>query len=566
MMSITNKSMTVLAATLCAVLAIACDDMAMMSGDCFDDLDCGPGKVCDLSNHRCKKVDSLPEIVDFELTPIKGNGTAETQIPNKNLASLLNISDVELLMDTAVRVFGHVDSYEAPGGVPGNLVIERHPQIDNRRLVWNIAVNTSGDFDSDEVTPGLHDVLFKPSIEARASFPQMEIAELDIASGDTGEINLTTALEYPVFPTVEELDGQEKLLLVRGQVLQSQSSPHPVTGIEVEGITDQDLRTSLAVPDEQGYFYLRLPVRRTVEPNGDLIECQPQSLDIIIRPVGDRRLPTVEVQAVELEGPELGVFYMGDEPTPYSLSGTVTDMGGNPIPECWLKFEAENVGNGTFAEDIYADSNGDFSTNLPEGTYRITAIPPLSSGVRMETVTLVLFEKTSNLIIMLRNRYRLTGEVTDSVGGQVADVIVRAKRLSSVSGVDDEVVRTYEGITEANGTFDLPVDSGRYNIYFIPPAASGLPRQLPKRVYVADADESLDVVLPSPAVVKGHIFDQFGEPQCDVTIDVYSSTETAAYLIGQTISDSPDDGCTGAYTVIIPAELADEDEEEQPTD
>jgi hypothetical protein len=141
----------------------------------------------------------------------------------------------------------------------------------------------------------------------------------------------------------------------------------------------------------------------------------------------------------------------------------------------------------------------------------------------------------------------------------VADVIVRAKRLSTVSGLEDGVVRTYEGLTEGNGTFSLPVDSGRYNVYFIPPAATGLPRQLPKRVYIADENESVTMSLPSPAVVQGHIFDQFGEPQCDVTIDVYSSTETNAYLIGQTISDSPEDGCDGSYTVIIPAKLVPEE-------
>jgi hypothetical protein len=177
----------------------------------------------------------------------------------------------------------------------------------------------------------------------------------------------------------------------------------------------------------------------------------------------------------------------------------------------------------------------------------------------METATLVLFENEPDLIIMLKNRFRLTGEVRDSEGNKVADVIVRAKRLWTVGGAEDGVVRTYEGITGSNGAFSLPVDSGRYNVSLIPPAASGLPRQLPKRVYIADSDESLTITLPSPSVVKGHIYDEFGEPQCDVTIDVYSSTETNAYLVGQTISDSPEDGCTGAYAVIIPDKLVPEE-------
>jgi protocatechuate 3,4-dioxygenase beta subunit len=555
-----SRNLLIIAVALAAVVGLAgCEDAGLSDGcdQCVDSLDCPPDYKCDPSTGCCEPHGPPDAVVDFELIPIKGSGTAETQVPSMDLASLINISDVELEMDSAVRVWGKVYSPEAMGGIPGNLVIDRLPEIDNRRLVWNISVNENGEFESDEVTPGEHDVLFKPS--NRESFPQMEVAGLEIAPDANGEMDLTLALAYEPFPAEEDLLNQEKLRLVRGQVLQSQSSPHPVTGIEVEGITDQGLRTSLVEPDEEGYFYLRLPMRRTVEPNGDLIECQPQSLDITIRPMDDRRLPTVEVQAVELEGPELGVFYMGDEPIPYSLSGTVTDMGGNPIPDCRLKFEAENIGNGTFSDEVRTDSAGMFSTNLPEGTYKITAIPPLLSDIRMETVTYVLFENRPDLIIMLENRFRLTGEVTDSLGAKVADVIVRAKRLSTVSGLEDGVVRTYEGITEANGTFDLAVDSGRYNVYFTPPAATGLPRHLPKRVYIADEDESLTVNLPSPAVVQGHIFDQSGNPQCDVTIDVYSSTETNAYLIGQTISDSPDDGCDGSYTVIIPDKLVPEE-------
>ncbi len=540
---------------LAAALASCSEETLSEYGPCLDSLDCPPDQMCDLQSGRCIPIPDPQAVVDFELIPIKGGGTAETQIPENDLASLIKAGDVELELSTAVQVSGDVYSHEAMGGVPGTLVIDRHPEIDNRWLVWNITVSENGHFESGEITPGRHDVLFKPS--NRQDFPQIQIAGLEISPDEYGQMDLTLALEYEEFP--QDLYDQDVLRLVRGQVLQSQTYPHPVTGIEVEAMTEHGLRTSLAVPDEQGYFYLRLPLRRTVETNGDLIECHPQFLDVTIRPTGDRRLPTVEVESVELAGPELGVFYMGEEPTSYTFSGTVMDTGSNPVPECRLRFEAENIGNGTYTHEIKSQSDGQFSTILPEGTYDITAIPPLQSGVRMQTSTWVLFQNESNVIIMIKNRFTLSGEVQDSEGGRVADVVVRAKRLGTVGGVDDGVVRTYEGITGSNGTFSLPVDSGRYNVHFIPPAASGLPRQLPKRVYIADSNESVEISLPSPAVVQGHVYDEYGNPQCDVTVDVYSSTETNAYLIGQTISDSPEDGCTGAYAVIIPRTLAPEE-------
>jgi hypothetical protein len=555
-MKLTAKILVV----LLGLVASACD---MADGDsgpiCYDSLDCPPDQKCDLSTNRC--YDHLPPqaVVDFELTPGGGSGCGAMQIPEKDLANLLTISDVELEMTNSVLVSGQVMSY-VPGGVPGTLVFTRHPLIDNRCLACNISVIEDGTFFS-EVSPGTNDIIFKPS--NRADLPYFMLSEFVVPDDEAGELELTNYLEIPKYPTEDELNTQTELLLVRGQVLQSQSYPHPVTGLKVEGHTGDGLRTSQAEPDEQGYFYLRLPVTRTVEGNGDLVDTIPELIDIVIRPgSSDARLPTVTVEGVELEGPELGVFYLGEVPQPLSVTGVVTDRGGNPIPECMLHFRAENIGNGTFSHQMQATSSGEFSTNLPPGTYQITAVPPLLSQLRVGKFPLVLFENIPDLVIMLEMRPTLQGTVSDNEGNRVGDIIVRAKRLSEVSGVDDGVVRTYEGITESNGTFAIPVDSGIFNVSFIPPAASGLPRiPKPMRVYVTGDEPEYEIAaeLPAPAVIQGHVYSMSGEPQCSVNIDVYNSDEENAYLIGQTISDGPEDGCTGAYTVIVPEKLVSED-------
>jgi hypothetical protein len=551
------KILTKIALILPVLMIPACD-MADMSTGCYDSLDCPPDQKCDLKTHRC--YDYLPpqSVVDFELTPGGGSGCGAMQIPEKDLANLLTVSDVELVLASSVLVSGQI--LYAMGGVPGTLVFTRRAQIDNRCLACSLSVIEDGYFAS-EISPGTYDVTFKPS--NRSDFPQFLLSQLEVPYEEVEQLDLTTRLKIPEYPAEENLNDQEKLLLVRGQVLQSQSYPHPLTGIRVEGHTEHGLRTSLAEPDEQGYFYLRLPVKRSVEDNGDLIDCTPQLMDVIIRPSSsDARLPTVTVEGVELDGPELGVFYVGEVPQPLSFAGVVTDRGGNPVPECMLHFKSENIGNGTFSHQIQATSSGEFSTNLPPGTYQITAVPPLSSEIRVGKLTWVLFENIPDFVMMLEVRPSLRGTVSDSEGHRIADVIVRAKRLSEVSGVDDGVVRTYEGITGTNGTFSIPVDSGIFNVSFIPPAASGLPRlPEPMRVYVTGdkSEHEITASLSAPAVIQGHVYNNFGEPQCGVTIDVYNSDEDNAYLIGQTISDSPDDGCTGAYTVIIPAKLAPEE-------
>lgn len=560
------KLMTKILVVLLGLFVSACDmaDFAE-SPICYDSLDCPPSQKCDLSTNEC--YDYLPPqaVVDFELTPGGGSGCGAVQIPEKDLANLLTISDVELELDNSVLVSGQVGSHNVMGGVPGTLVSTRHPLIDNRCLACNISVIEDGSFFS-EISSGTHDILFKPS--NRAEFPHFMLSEFVVPDEGAGELNLTNHLEIPEYPSEDELNEQVELLLVRGQVLQSQSYPHPVTGLKVEGHTEDGLRTSLAEPDEQGYFYLRLPVKRTVADKGDLVDTTPEFIDIVIRPSSsDARLPTVTVEGVELDGPELGVFYLGEVPQPLSVTGVVTDRGGNPVPECMLHFRAENIGNGTFSHQMQASSSGEFSTNLPPGTYQITAVPPLLSEIRIGKVPLVLFENIPDLVIMLEMRPSLRGTVADNEGNRVADIIVRAKRLSEVSGVDDGVVRTYEGISESNGTFSIPVDTGIFNVSFIPPAASGLPRlPAPMRIYVTGdiSEHEITADLPKPAVIQGHVYSMSGEPQCSVTIDVYNSDEENAYLIGQTISDGPEDGCTGAYAVIVPEKLV--PEEQPPTD
>jgi len=524
-----------------------CSDASLSSSKpCVDNLDCPLDKECDLDTFQCVDKD-LPKplsVIDLELTPVKGSGNSTTQ-STIDLEQVDNTNEINLEVVSAELLVGQITSPDVMGGIPGTLVATRSPDFDNRKLTWNISVNESGDFET-ELSPGVYDLLFKPS--NREGFPQISLTGFEIPAEQSPD------LSYHKFDNPE----QDPPLVISGRVLEKQTHLEPVANIKVEGITNQGLRTSITEPDAQGYFELRLPFSRYVEPDGDYQDVYPETIDITIRPSNSEvRLPTVTVPGVELIGTELGTFYIGDVPDTVVFSGVIVDKRGRPLPECQLRFTADNIGNGTFSDQIESDSTGNFMTPLPMGTYTVMGVPDLlcEAAIGSEIVELTA-ALTKN--IQLPDRAILSGTVTDDERIPVKDVIVEAKRLSTVSGVDDGVVRTFEVITEADGHFEIPVDMGRYRITMIPSAEGGLPRSLPTVAYVLEdyvMDSSATRLAP-PTVIQGHVFGQNGAmPLCGVTIDVFHSDENNAYLIGQTISGSVVEECSGSFAVIIPGNL-----------
>ncbi len=136
-------------------------------------------------------------------------------------------------------------------------------------------------------------------------------------------------------------------------------------------------------------------------------------------------------------------------------------------------------------------------------------------------------------------------------------LIMLAERTAAWLGIDDGVSRTFETISDPEGNFELKVDPGLYDLTFIPPPASGLPRLLHEDIIITDQDEEMtraSTTLPRPKVIQGNVFNHGGNPMCGVTVDVYRSDETEATLIGQAMSYIDDEGkCDGAFSMVVPS-------------
>jgi len=521
---------------------------------CIDNLDCALGQECNPDSLTCQNIVSQKplSVIDLELTPLKDSGFAATQIGGLDLKKVADTNEITLMVDDSVALQGRIPSPDAMGGLPGTLVATRRAGFDDRKLTWNITVSEDGGFEQT-VASGVYNLLFKPS--NREGFPQLMLCGLEIPSQSPPDLGYLQFAD----PATADLDGQDPLLVVRGQVLQSQAYPHPMNGITVDGVTDQGLYTSTATPDEQGVFYLRLPFTRVIDEHGERQEIFPVTVDVTLRPSsGDVRLPTVTVPGIDLSGADLGTFYIGDVPASHSLSGVVLDSSGRPVADCQLRYTAENIGNGSLTMQGQTDSTGHFATTLPEGSYQVKVIPDLLSTSVMQTVNIELTSDQSTNI-NLSDRPRLSGIVTDSSGLPAAGIAVKAKRLSTVSGVEDGVVRSYSGITAEDGSFELEVDFGRYSVTFIPTAASGLPRSLPRVAYITGDYYAMDASatkLAQPTLIQGHVFDANGAPICGVTIDVFHSpNDESSQLVGQAISGGIVEECGGSYAAIIPGNL-----------
>ncbi|NMB73600.1 MAG: carboxypeptidase regulatory-like domain-containing protein [Myxococcales bacterium] len=530
---------------------------------CIDNLDCPLNQRCE--SFRCVNFPSIvpTSVVAIEIHPGGIPGSAFTPIPELDLKDPeVDIDELEIETMPASRLQGTIDSPFAPGGVPGNLTASRDPAIDSRKLSFSIPVDDAGYFDF-EVTPSgpaegpdreryRYQLVFSPV--NRADLPQLGRQDFPITSGATAQPDF----KYPVYPAPENIESQTRLLLLRGKLLQSPAYPHPPTGYRVEGITAEGLRTNLVGLDAEGRFWLRLPVLRSSASPCDGERCFifPTHLALVIRPESsEARLPTIRVPDVSIDSYDLGTFFIGELPASRALSGTVTAADGSRLAEAWLFFTADRLGNGSFTYSVQTDSAGTFATTLPAGGYRVLLVPPDTAPARMEAFRLELWEDFNDWQLSLPPRLALSGTVRDFQKNAVPEVTVWATRMTDLDGNDDGVVRRWETQTDGLGRFTLALDAGRYNLEFVPPAVSRLPREQKTGFAVSnDTLDFLDVELPPPAFLQGHVFDSRGQPLCGATLSIFKADPDRAFLIGETISGGSST-CTGAFTVIIPGIL-----------
>ena len=156
-----------------------------------------------------------------------------------------------------------------------------------------------------------------------------------------------------------------------------------------------------------------------------------------------------------------------------TISGRVTAPGGAGIAA--LTVNASPVGGGTVGSAT-TDSSGNYTMDVPVGSYKITFSPATNSqwvweyynDVRDYSAATILTvaegATVANINAQLAQWSQITGKVTAPGGVGIAGVTVSANPI--VSGL------SFIATTDSSGNYTLRVHAGTYRIQFTPAASS----------------------------------------------------------------------------------------------
>lgn len=135
---------------------------------------------------------------------------------------------------------------------------------------------------------------------------------------------------------------------------------------------------------------------------------------------------------------------------------------------------------------------------------------------------------------------QITGTLTTNSGSDVSDVSVYA----TDPGTDNV---EFGPVTSADdGTYDLPVEAGSYDIHFDPPASDNMSSITDSGVMVVD-DQTINEQFTAPNYTySGILTDQNGDPLSNIQIVLISTTGGPTEVDEYT-------GSTGAFSVSAPA-------------
>ncbi|MBM4398386.1 MAG: hypothetical protein FJ087_22185, partial [Deltaproteobacteria bacterium] len=153
--------------------------------------------------------------------------------------------------------------------------------------------------------------------------------------------------------------------------------------------------------------------------------------------------------------------------------------------------------------------------SIPDGTYTLAVMPPAGSELAAKWVPLSVSADMQTLL-PLDPRVRLAGRVVrnaDDVPVANAVVTLVTNRVASLGSVSEALQDvSFDAVTEADGSFVVFVDPGRYALSVEPPPESGLGRFAHPDLAITDAAAvaALQVKVPLPAgvLVHGQVFRQ----------------------------------------------------------
>jgi hypothetical protein len=308
-----------------------------------------------------------------------------------------------------------------------------------------------------------------------------------------------------------------------------------LTGIE----SNSSITTTTSDGDPGGAFELLIPALTGTYTL--LLSATPENPD----------WPTVEYPDLITPDTTSGMEYgFGVVPPAISVRGAVRNMPAGGMG-AQVGFKA-TIANGVFTKTVQTGPGGGFETVLREGTYAVTVFPPAgdSSAGITSFENVVVAAGGPALDLPLSAKKKITGAVRYPDGVAGTGVAISAVRTGScATGQADPGMPPVETAAGADGSYKLALDSGTWDVTFVPPPGV-LNARAVKRGLCAEKAGELSVVLPRAVVVTGTIYDAFWVPAAGTTFNIYmnhADESGRALLVATGLTDA-----SGALVVALP--------------
>ena len=306
------------------------------------------------------------------------------------------------------------------------------------------------------------------------------------------------------------------------------------TGIE----SNTALTSTPGGSDPGGAFHLNIPA--LTGTYNLVLSSTPQNPD----------WPTVEYPAAILGATTTPLqFDFGVVPAAVTVTGQVRNLPAGAVG-AQVGFRAA-MGAGIFTKTVQTDADGTFRTILREGTYDVTIVPPITAATAgITSFSGVAVASGSILDLTLTDKKALAGVVRYPDGADGDGVVVSARRLGSCArDQSDSSLPPAETSAGRDGSYALALDTGLYEITFVPPQGVQNARAIKRGLCIAD-DGVLNVNLPRTALVQGRLLRASGDPAADTAFNIWLNHADAtgrAVLAGAGTT-----GVDGSFTVALP--------------
>ncbi len=570
--------MKALPLVLIGLLAGCGSTSAPQSAACSSDLECDDGKLCFAEGCGDPNKGIVVEVEGGSLT---GQFARDFALPSGTLGANQNfeLGQALSLNGQFLRAVSTLSPLERSSYTEAVVV----RAVGQSMLLPGITRSFEGRFEHPErgffeMKVGAGDFTITATPADRVVPPAVTMAQV---GADTGTPSITFA-----FPSV---DGAPALA---GQLIRKLdttlappepllvSEPFTRAGIEVPVVELQLFDPTTNLPLSQ-----RFPIASTTGEFAVIVSPEARTRTSLLL-VAAPREPGVPIPTrrflIDTPLPAALSLEYGDYGAAATATGTIVDSQGVAVAGAQVVLEGTVAGDGTFRSKIVeTNAAGEFSLlslgSKAEGSFTLSVVPPRGSraAYSQRPVTVKVANGAATLSpdrLSLEDRLVARGQVQRPGGdGPAQGVTVRATLQLETKGNTGDVralpVEPAEAITADDGTFEMPLDPGKWRFEYFPAEVLPLASRLVTIKAVLDPQSgqpgaTIDlplVQLSAARAVSGLVTGTMGTqvsqavPYSQLRFFRVTTVEgkPASILLGSTISDD-----RGRYSVVLPTASA----------